>query len=215
MTEQKAPNEEQKSKEKKWTKKICKKLNESLESHGLHVDTFQKIPYSHVIDGYSNEKTSSKNWTPISYMNPECFETDLVIYELKNGIKKPRVIVEVKYESITTHDAITYSCKAEKHKNITPYLRYGIMIGASDNKGLPSRLFHHGTNFDFMFSFVNEEPSPIEWDTYLDMILKEVEYSKTIEGILKDKGKKKNKTKYYMLQKQLVLTKISDDEKQI
>ena len=49
------------------------------------------------------------------------FETDLVIYEEKDGKIKPGAIIEAKLGKITTHDAITYSYKAEKHKTITSY----------------------------------------------------------------------------------------------
>ncbi len=203
MTNQNTPIEQQTNRENDWTKRICRMLNAFLKSYDLYAKTRQKIPYSQEIDGYSDDGA------PI-YMDPDCFETDLMIYELKDGVKKPRVIVEAKYTSITTHDAITYSSKAAMHKTITPYLRYGIMIGASDRKALPGRLFHHGTNFDFMFSFVGEEPSKNEWETYTDMILKEVEYSRTMEFILHEK--KRNKNKYFMLQKQLVLAEQENDK---
>lgn len=61
--------------------------------------------------------------------------------------------------------------------NITPYLRYGIMIGGRERYPLPGRLFRHGTNFDFMFSFVGTDPTNAEWKSFKEMILSEVEYS--------------------------------------
>ena len=45
--------------------------------------------------------------------------------------------------------AITCSYKAEKHKAITPYMRYGIMIGEREHYLLPGRLFHHGNRVCF------------------------------------------------------------------
>ena len=206
--------------ENEWTKIICVKLNDFFEPNNLreyiklhdgidleadidlHAETRQKIPYSQVISGYSED------WEP-EYKDPRPFETDLVIYELKDGKRIPRVIVEAKVKGITSHDAITYSYKAEKHKNLTPHLRYGIMIGEHGDKALPGRLFYHGTNFDFMFSFSfleDEEPFKTELETFTDMILKEVVYSKTMENILEDSNKK-GRTRYYMMQKQLVLAK--------
>ena len=183
--------------ENEWTKRICEKLNPALEKNNLKAKTLQKIPYSQEIGCYSEE------WAP-EYVEPTSFETDLVIYETVNDKIVPRVIVEAKLGSVTTHDAITYSYKAEKHRNITPHLRYGIMIGDRQHYSLPGRLFRHGTNFDFMFCFTGTEPTEEEWDAFTEMILKEVEYSRLLEGMLHDTHIKDRK-QYYMLQKQLVL----------
>jgi len=58
------------------------------------------------------------------------YETDLLVYQKINNEKwKPRIIIEGKINSVTTHDAITYSQKASTHKNVHPYVRYGILIG--------------------------------------------------------------------------------------
>ena len=137
-------------------------------------------------------------------MTPTKFETDLMIYEKTDGKIIPRIIVEAKIGNVTTHDAITYSYKAEKHKNITPYLKYGIMIGHRQHYPLPGRLFRHGTNFDFMISFVGTEPEKTEWNTFTEMLLKEVEYSRLMEEMLHD-SRSKDRKRYNMLQKQLVL----------
>ncbi len=42
--------------------------------------------------------------------------------------------------SITTHDVITYSHKAATHRQVHPYLRYGI-LWVEENNILPGRLF--------------------------------------------------------------------------
>ena len=45
------------------------------------------------------------------------YETDiLILEEMGNDEWKPRVIIEAKINSITTHDAITYSKKSQTHK---------------------------------------------------------------------------------------------------
>ncbi len=186
--------------ENEWTNSICKKLRAFLKPKGLYVDNLQKIPYSQEIIGYS------ESWEP-EYMEPTKFETDMVIYEKNEGTIIPRVIVESKLRRISTHDAITYSYKAEKHKNITPYLRYGIMLGNRNEFPLPGRLFRHGTNFDFMFSFSGAKPSVEEWAAYTDMIIKEVEYSRVMEEMLHE-SRSKNRKHYFMLQRQLVLKEL-------
>ncbi len=99
--------------ENEWTLSICKKLQVVLSKHSLFADTLQKIPYSQEIVDYSED------WKP-KYIEPTRFETDMVIYEKRGNRVIPRVIIEAKLGSITTHDAITYSYKAEKHKNVTP-----------------------------------------------------------------------------------------------
>lgn len=100
------------------------------------------------------------------------FETDMVIYEKVDNKIKPRVIVESKVDSITTHDAITYSNKTNYHKNVIPYVRYGIMCGDRGSYPLPGRLFRHGINFDFLFSFVGYEPAEKEKTKFVELIKK-------------------------------------------
>ena len=56
------------------------------------------------------------------------FETDLCVFERKpSGVEIPRVVLEFKGR-ISTHDILTYSAKAKKHKQVYPYLRYGIVM---------------------------------------------------------------------------------------
>lgn len=75
------------------------------------------------------------------------FQTDLFIFEEKsNDISIPRVVLEFKTK-ITTHDILTYSAKARKHKQVYPYLRYGLI--ASDMAAVPRRFFVHNESLDF------------------------------------------------------------------
>src|SRR5689334_122662 len=51
------------------------------------------------------------------------FQTDLCVFEAKAGeVVIPRVVLEFKVR-ISTHDILTYSAKARKHKQVYPYLR--------------------------------------------------------------------------------------------
>jgi hypothetical protein len=78
------------------------------------------------------------------------FQTDLCIFEDKTPeISIPRVVIEFK-TTITTHDVLTYSMKAIKHKQIYPYLRYGVL--ASSEKVVPGRVFKHNEGLDFFAS---------------------------------------------------------------
>jgi len=186
--------------ENEWTKTICDRLKENFNDGAIFVDTLCKIPYSQEIVCYDSE------WNTKDIL-PSSFETDLVIYEKNDTIIKPRVVIEAKLGSITTHDAITYSYKAEKHKYITPYLRYGIMIGNRSHYPLPGRLYRHGTNFDFMFSFSGMSPDIDEWISFVEMLAKEISYSRTTEEMLHE-SRSKDRKRYYMLQKQLIVKEI-------
>jgi hypothetical protein len=75
------------------------------------------------------------------------FQTDLCIFLKKDrDIKIPKVVIELK-NNPTTHDIITYSSKARKHKSVYPYVRYGL-ISYNISK-IPGRFFLHNDSLDF------------------------------------------------------------------
>jgi len=88
------------------------------------------------------------------------------------------------------------------HKNVTPYVRYGNMIGNRKNRSLPGRLYRHGTNFDFMISFKDFQLSSEERMMFLDLIKKEIIYSKQIEEMIYS-SRLKSRKQYNLLQKEL------------
>jgi len=184
--------------ENEWTRSIADKLEPLIAP--LCISTLQKIPYLREIEAYSQD------WTPVD-REPESFETDMVVYEESAGAIIPRVIIESKLGTITTHDAITYSHKVEMHKAVTPFLRYGVMLGNRTTYPLPGRLYRHGTNFDFMFSFVGMEPQDYEWASFVELIQREVTYSQQLEEMLHE-SRKPDRKRYYMLEKQLRLEEM-------
>jgi hypothetical protein len=74
------------------------------------------------------------------------FKTDLCIFEHVAGIELPRVVIEFKAR-ITTHAILTYSAKARKHRQIYPYLRYGIIMAGEGT--IAGRVFVHNEALDF------------------------------------------------------------------
>ena len=75
------------------------------------------------------------------------FQTDLCVFEqIDAETKIPRVVLEFK-PSLTTHDVLIYSAKARKHKQIYPYLRYGLVIGSEAK--VPGKFFTHNEALDF------------------------------------------------------------------
>lgn len=165
--------------EYEWVKHISECLKESafLREMGIEVRTGLSLPYGFEITSHHNDNS------PLS--NTISFETDLAIIEVDGaGNWKPRVIIEAKIRSITTHDAITYSHKAASHKAVYPYLRYGIMLGDRQHYPLPGRLYRHSSHFDFMFSFVSEEASPHEIEKFRSLLENEIEASRTMEKLI-------------------------------
>lgn len=188
--------------ENEWTKSICELLQKQDLGDNIYIDVLKKIPYAFEIS------TFNKDWEiePENFRETS-FETDMVIYEKCNDRIVPRVIVESKVGTVTTHDAITYSHKAMYHKNVIPFVRYGIMLGARQTYPLPGRLFRHGTNFDFLFSFVDYLPSDKEVSAFVEMVKKEITYSRQFEEILTN-SRSRNRKRYYMLQKEFHLEEM-------
>lgn len=190
--------------ENEWTKSICEMLQEQELGSEIFIDVLRKIPYAFEISSFSEEwKIQNDSF------NDKSFETDMVIYEKKDNKIIPRVIIESKIGIVTTHDAITYSHKAMYHKNVIPFVRYGIILGERGTYPLPGRLFRHGTNFDFLFSFINYVPTENEKQKFVEMLKKEILYSRQIEEILSN-SRSKGRQRYYMLQKEFHLEKLEE-----
>ena len=151
--------------EVEWVELIAKHLRAArmFESGRLRVETKFRLAYGHEITGYGSDGM------PQAY--PVKYQTDLAIIEsAKGGTTFPRVIVEAKINSVSTHDVITYSTKAAAHRSVHPYLRYGIMLGKRGNHALPGRLFHHGGEFDFKVSFRAFRPQALELSRFVALL---------------------------------------------
>lgn len=162
----------------------------------LSVLTGKKLPYANEIRAYKNTDIHDSDYVD--------YETDLLITEnADDGVWTPRVIVEAKCRgSITTHDAITYSHKAFTHRQVHPYLRYGILIGERETYPLPGRLFRHGTQFDFMLSWIGLTATEQELTDLLEVLIKEVQASRIMEEIIFD-SRKRDRSHYTVLHKEL------------
>jgi hypothetical protein len=81
------------------------------------------------------------------------FEQDILIQDIPpfDGREVvPRVVAEVKFNSVTTHDVIVYSEKARRIRTVYPYLRYGLILGGFQR--IPGRVLRLGRGFDFIFA---------------------------------------------------------------
>lgn len=186
--------------EKEWTNRMARCLEEALSgtNYGTcRIEVGRRIPYGYEIRSYDRDNP------PESNVNE--YETDMAILEfVSDRIWKPRVIVEAKMRSVTTHDAITYSQKALSHKTVHPYLRYGIMLGDRKHYPLPGRLYRHGAHFDFMISFQGMQPKRAETDRFATIIRAEIEASRTLEKIMYE-SRRRDRDHYTILHKALVL----------
>src|SRR3954470_21014134 len=120
--------------EKKWAKQLRNEIASCIRSKNVTVDVGIKVPYKFEVLECGKKKPDGK---PIAYA------TDVLIREKRpSGLWKPRVVIELKINSINSHDAITYSEKAYAHKTVFPYLRYGLVLG-NHARPIPWRLYRH------------------------------------------------------------------------
>ena len=189
-----------------WVESVKYRLDEVNFGKNIKIVTRCKLPYAQEVIKYckvDNELRPSN----VNSENSISFETDFMIYEEIDTIIKPRIVIEAKLSNITTHDAITYSYKAIQHKSVTPYLRYGIMLGNMKRSPLPGRLFRHGAHFDFMISFENYTLIEHELSAFIELIFKEVRFSQLMEEMLLD-SRKSTKKRYFVMQKVLCLDEM-------
>lgn len=184
-------------KESEWVNHMRERINASTLTgeSGLEVRAGQKLPYGFEIQSYGRDRET----------NAIEFETDLVIVENAGETGwKPRVVLEAKMRTVTTHDAITYSHKAAHHKAVHPYLRYGIILGERRHYPLPGRLYRHGAHFDFMVSFTDTSPTSEEMDQFSSVLHAEIEASRAYERLIYE-SRRRSRDHYTVFHRKLQL----------
>ena len=131
----------------------------------LTIETQIYVPYANHCRYLNEEKPKQKR-----------FVVDILISE--NNV--PRVIIECKKGTYTTHCIIDYSGKAEKHKTVFPHLRYGFLVLNAKEKKLTGRYYVHARNFDFADIF-SKKYSKDMCKGFVDTIIAEVDKSRIIE----------------------------------
>lgn len=121
---------------------VAIQVREILAAHfpAYTVETGKSLLYKIEVDP-SGQLSHENAASPMRGQN--AFQTDILI--TKDSI--PLVVIELKSGSFTSHDVITYSFKAARHKQIYPYLRYGFVVAGLD--GLGRRFVTHNEGFDF------------------------------------------------------------------
>ncbi|HEY7769965.1 hypothetical protein [Longimicrobium sp.] len=183
--------------EREWVGKLVPGLQRSLQAAD---------PTLELRDGYrlaySREVLRYREAEPLEQFGM-LYETDLLIVERAGNDWTPRVVIEAKMRSVTTHDAITYSQKAATHKHVHPYLRYGIFLGYRGKQPLPGRLFRHGAHFDFMISWQGLEPTMEEFEQFTALLIDEVRASRLLQEIMFG-TRRRERARYSVLHKPVI-----------
>ncbi|MCB9848426.1 MAG: hypothetical protein H6814_08440 [Phycisphaeraceae bacterium] len=186
--------------EKQWVASLVDRLRDSLNDDAskavlVGVEDARRLTYAYEVYRYSGTE-------PID-MSQAGYQTDLLVYDMIDDEQWiPRIVIEMKLGSVTTHDALTYSSKASTHKNVHPYLRYGIVVGNWGDYPLPPRLFRHGAYFDFMMTWAGTDQSLPEWSQFIKVLKEEIEASRNIQDLLSN-AKKHSKKKYHLVHRKL------------
>jgi len=122
---------------------------------------------------------------PSSFSKPKrgnlAFQTDILISN--NDV--PLVVIETKFGGFTTHDVLTYSLKAIKHKEVYPYLRYGLVVGGKSK--INKRFFIHNSGFDFAIAIDEGD----DLSELLTIIRKQIEAAELMSDVLRDREVRK------------------------
>lgn len=183
--------------EGEWVELMAKRIRATLPRRGesLEICTGLRLAYEYEISSYGERPVPRR----------QDFQTDLAIVELDRDRNwRPRVVVEAKITSVTTHDAITYGAKAAAHRGVHPYLRYGVMLGNQGRSPLPGRLYRHGVQFDFMISFRAFSPRVEEIASFTKLLRAEVQASRTLERILYE-SRRQDRQRFTILHRRLEL----------
>jgi len=111
-------------------------------------------------------------------------EPALCVFEdIDAEIRIPRVVLEFK-SRISTHDVITYSVKARKHKQVYAYLRYGLII--ANEARVPGRFFTHNEGLDFCVAAAAYKDKRVH-EIFAMLLRDEVAASRRLESIAFEK----------------------------
>lgn len=127
------------------------------------------------------------------------FEQDILVFDDVTGAHTsviPRIVAELKFGNVTTHDVIVYSEKADRIRRVYPYIRYGFVLGGM--RHVPGRVLRLGQRFDFIVA-ISPEMKPDELSLFCDLMIEEAAASVALTEVLFG-GRKAS-----ILRKQLVI----------
>lgn len=161
--------------EDKAADRLTKFLNQYLP-HKYDARTRSCLLYRIAIDGSGN--LVPKN--PDKYLDPSrgqgAFEIDILVAEKTTRV--PVVAIEVKLGKFSTHDVLTYSTKAMRHKDIFPHLRYGFVI--ADCNRINDKFFVHKVGFDFALAFAERPDGRSE---FVELVNTQIKVAETLMSV--------------------------------
>ena len=206
--------------EEQWVETLCEQLKECFHEKYLIIN---KASLAHDLSLNECLKYDEKEKNIYLELNALkdnklgkkgiTWNVDLFIGEKSNGKVIPRVVIEVKFHDINTHDPITYSYKADLHKRLFPTLKYGLLIGnygknhKEENCYIPPRCINFGSNFDFIFLYKGNNKgylSDEEMRILIEIIDKNVKNSKQLENYYN------NPKGYWYINKEITFNKLKN-----
>lgn len=165
-------------------------MNESQFREKIHNELKRKLPKYKVNKGdnllYKLLIDAQGKLQPSNFANPKrgqlAFQTDILV---KND-RVPLVVIETKFGGFSTHDVLTYSTKAMKHKEVYPYIRYGLVVGGRNK--IDRKFFTHNSGFDFAVALGNLEDDLKE---LVEIVEKQLKAAELMLGVLKNKEVRK------------------------
>ena len=113
------------------------------------------------------------------------FEQDILVFDAGAEDSQtsvvPRIVAEVKFGRVNTHDVIVYSEKADRIRRVYPYVRYGFILGGMPH--IPPRVLRLGQRFDFIAALPSDLTGP-EFTAFAEMIQDEAATSVGLTAVL-------------------------------
>lgn len=164
----------------------------SVIDRPLSIERGAALLYQVTVDNKLNVEVDPKN----PKRGQAAFQTDLCIFEqVDKDVKIPRVVLEFK-KGLSTHDVLVYSSKARRHKQIYPYLRYGLVIG--EESKVPGKFFTHNEALDFCVAANTFKGERLQ-EIMAKLLKVEIEESRKLEKITYGKNN------YYLFRTAIIL----------
>jgi hypothetical protein len=156
--------------------KIAKKAAETVIGPPLIIQQGASLLYQITVDNRLRISIDPK----VPKRGQSAFQTDLCVFEEIDGKTRiPRVVLEFK-KGLSTHDVLICSSKARRHKEIYPYLRYGLIIG--DKEKIPGKFFTHNEALDFCIAADSFKQHRLH-EIIAKLLKEEIEASRKLERI--------------------------------
>ncbi len=145
-------------------------------AHPLAIQRGANLLYQVTVDNRLKLKVDPKH----PRRGQSAFQTDLCVFDqIEADIKISRIVLEFK-TTLSTHDVLIYSAKVRKHKQVYPYLRYGLVIGSEST--ISGRFFTHNESLDFCIAVASYKTHRLH-ELFAKLLREEVAASRELEEI--------------------------------